>query len=65
MSNKSELFLIQDYLKKKKNFKPVFEIMVHPDHKENLIIDTWHKTSLEEKLIHLKQLYNSIKDKQA
>ena len=32
--------------------------MVHPDHKENLIIDTWHKTGLEEKLIHLKQVYN-------
>jgi len=47
-----------DYLNKKKNFKPVFEVMVHPDYKENLIIDTWHKTGLEEKLIHLKQLYN-------
>lgn len=47
-----------DYLRKKKNFKPVFEIMVHPDYKEDLLIDTSHNTSLEDKLISLRQLYN-------
>jgi len=49
---------LMEYLHKKRNLNPVFEIMVHPDYKENLIIDTWYKKGLEERLINLKELYN-------
>lgn len=47
-----------EYMNKKKDLKQVFEIMVHPDYREDIIIDTWHKTGLEEKLNQLKRLYN-------
>jgi predicted glycoside hydrolase/deacetylase ChbG (UPF0249 family) len=48
-----------NYLYKKKNFEPVFEIMVHPAFKENLLIDYPHNASLEDTLINLQQLYNT------
>jgi predicted glycoside hydrolase/deacetylase ChbG (UPF0249 family) len=49
---------LMDYLHKKKNLEPVFEIMVHPAYKQNLLIDISNNESLEDRLVNLKQLYN-------
>ena len=45
------------YLDKKKNFKPVFEIMVHPAFKGDKLVDYFFNTDIEQKISHIKELY--------
>lgn len=45
------------YLKRKNNFKPVFEIMVHPAYKGDELVDFFANTNLEEKITHIKEMY--------
>jgi predicted glycoside hydrolase/deacetylase ChbG (UPF0249 family) len=48
----------QNYLLKKKNFKPVFEIMVHPAIEKNKLIDILSKSDLEKKLKYVIDLHS-------
>jgi hypothetical protein len=45
------------YLEKKKNFNPVFEIMVHPAFKDDKLVDYFFDTDIEKKIIRIKELY--------
>jgi hypothetical protein len=47
----------EKYLREGTDFKPIFEIMVHPAYNDNTLVDYFANTDIEEKTTRIKELY--------